>query len=177
MAYSFFNKIFDIFYLVSFFIILYSIMKKTIQGNAFAIVRSLRDAGYMAYIVGGAVRDMVMGAEPKDYDVVTDASVDDVSELFERTYPVGARFGVSIVVADNHAFEVAQFRSDGVYKDGRRPSEVKPAGEMEDILRRDFTINALLYDPDEDKIIDHISGIDDINRKLIRTIGNPESGG
>ncbi len=144
-----------------------------LKKNAFEIIYCLREAGFKAFIVGGAVRDMVMGVEPKDYDIVTDASTDEVSKLFERTYPVGTKFGVSIVRYGNNSYEVAQFRTEGEYIDGRRPSSVKPAGEIEDVKRRDFTVNALLYDPEKDKIIDHVSGIEDINRKIIRTIGNP----
>jgi len=144
-----------------------------LKKNAFEIVHHLRKAGFRAFIVGGAVRDMVMGIEPKDYDIVTDASTEEVSNLFERNHPVGSKFGVSIVVIGSNSYEVAQFRTDGVYEDGRRPSSVEPAGEVEDIKRRDFTINALIYDPESDQIIDHVSGINDIREGIISTIGNP----
>lgn len=144
-----------------------------LKKNAFKIVHHLREAGFRAFIVGGAVRDMVMGVKPNDYDIVTDASTEEVSNLFERTHPVGSKFGVSIVVTGNNSYEVAQFRTDGVYIDGRRPSSVEPAREVEDVKRRDFTINALIYDPDNDKIIDHVSGINDIRNGIIRTIGYP----
>ncbi len=145
-----------------------------LKENAFKIIYRLREAGFSSFIVGGAVRDMVMGIEPKDYDIVTNASPEEVSNLFERTYPVGSKFGVSIVMKDNISYEIAMFRKDGVYEDGRRPSSVEKAGEIEDVKRRDFTINALLYDADKDKIIDHVSGINDIHNGIIRTIGNPE---
>ncbi|MFC1561141.1 CCA tRNA nucleotidyltransferase [Candidatus Latescibacterota bacterium] len=145
----------------------------TLKKNAYEITHRLREAGFEAFIVGGAVRDMVMDVEPKDYDIATDASTDEVSKLFERTYPVGTKFGVSIVKYGNNSYEVARFRTEGKYENGRRPSSVKPAGEVEDVKRRDFTINALLYDPENDQIIDHVSGIEDINNKIIRTIGNP----
>ncbi|MFC1651394.1 CCA tRNA nucleotidyltransferase, partial [Candidatus Latescibacterota bacterium] len=123
--------------------------------------------------VGGAPRDMAMGLEPIDYDIATDASPDEVSGLFERTYPVGREFGVSIVMIGGNSFEVSQFRTEGEYIDGRRPSEVKSADETEDVKRRDFTINALLYDPLQDKITDLVSGLDDIKAGIIKTIGDP----
>jgi len=144
-----------------------------LKKNALEIVHRLRAAGYKALIAGGAVRDMVMGAEPDDYDIVTNASTAEVAELFERTYPVGARFGVNIVVVGDYAYEVAQFRKDGMYLDGRRPEGVEPADESIDVLRRDFTINGLLYDPLEDMFIDKVGGMDDIKRGIIRAIGDP----
>lgn len=147
--------------------------KETLKIKAQEIVRHLREAGYKAFIVGGAVRDIVMNVEPKDYDIVTDASTDEVSCLFERTNPVGKQFGVNIVVMGDDTFEVAQFRKDGLYKDGRRPVTVKTADEIEDVKRRDFTINGLLYDPEANRVIDHVSGIDDIHHGIIRTIGDP----
>ncbi|MFC1541272.1 CCA tRNA nucleotidyltransferase [Candidatus Latescibacterota bacterium] len=146
-----------------------NILKK----HAFEIVKTLRNAGFKAFIVGGAPRDMAMGLDPKDYDIATDASTDDVSRLFERTYPVGRKFGVSIVMFDDSSFEVSQFRTEGEYVDGRRPSVVKPADETEDVKRRDFTINALLYDPEKDQLIDLVSGFDDIKAGRIKAIGNP----
>ncbi len=147
----------------------------SLKENAYEIVRCLRTAGFRAFIVGGAVRDIVMDIEPKDYDIATDASTDEVSGLFEQIHPVGKRFGVNVVIIGRDSFEVAQFRKDGVYEDGRRPVSVEPAGEIEDVERRDFTINGMLYDPENDKIIDHVSGIDDIRRGIIRTIGDPRA--
>ena len=153
---------------------LYNFMKcDKLKENAFKIVANLRKAGFKAFIVGGAVRDMVMCVQPKDYDIATDASPENISQLFERTYSVGAKFGVSVVFMDNHTYEIAQFRKDSCYKDGRRPERVFKASEVEDSQRRDFTINALIYDPVKDEIIDHVSGIDDIHNRIIRTIGNP----
>ena len=147
----------------------YSQLKK----NAVDIVRRLQKAGFEAYIVGGAVRDMVLECKPKDYDIATNASPPDIKRLFRKVYPVGAQFGVSMVVKGSHAYEVAQFRVEGVYEDGRRPLHVQPAQAIEDVLRRDFTMNALLYDPIHDTIIDHVHGVDDIHARIIRTVGDP----
>lgn len=145
----------------------------TLKKSALEIVHRLKTAGFSAFIVGGAVRDIVMGIEPKDYDIVTDAAVEEVSGLFDRTFSVGSKFGVNVVVMGNDSYEVARFRKDGVYEDGRRPVNIESADEIDDVKRRDFTINGLLYDPETDRIIDHVSGIDDIRQGIIRTIGDP----
>jgi len=141
--------------------------------NALKIVRRLRDAGFRAYFAGGAVRDMIMGVESGDYDIATDASPEEVAALFTRVVPVGKRFGVSLVVLGGKSYEVAQFRTDGVYTDGRRPEKVEPSNELEDVRRRDFTINALMYDPVEERILDPVGGRRDIERRIIRTVGDP----
>lgn len=140
---------------------------------ALSIVETLRYAGYDAVIVGGAVRDMVMGIDPVDYDIATSAGPEDVSGLFDVVHPVGAKFGVTMVVIDGLPFEVAQFRREGPYLDGRRPESVETAGAEEDVQRRDFTINALMYDPFKNRIIDHVGGKDDITSGVIRTVGDP----
>ena len=114
------------------------------RDEAFRIVFRLREAGFEAYIVGGAVRDMVMGLEPKDWDIAADASPDDVERLFERVHRVGAQFGVCLVVSGGVSYEVAMFRKDGAYEDGRRPVRVERADPRADVLRRDFTMNALI---------------------------------
>ena len=137
--------------------------------NAIEIVTHLRDAGFKAYIVGGAVRDMVMGIEPEDYDIATDASPTDIANLFERVIPVGEKFGVSLVVLEGKPYEVAQFRIDGAYQNGRRPSRIEPSSEFEDVRRRDFTINALIYDPLKDRIIDCVGGENDIRKGISKT--------
>ncbi|MFC1694315.1 CCA tRNA nucleotidyltransferase [Candidatus Latescibacterota bacterium] len=149
-------------------------MDDTIRHHAMDIINRLRKAGFRAFIVGGAVRDMVMGLEPKDYDIATDASQKDVERLFDKVSPVGAQFGVSLVFLDGKPYEVAQFRMDGEYIDGRRPLGIEPATELEDIKRRDFTINAMMYDPVEDRIIDLIGGENDITDRVIRTVGDPD---
>ncbi len=144
-----------------------------IRNAAFEIVFRLRDAGYKAFIVGGAVRDMVMELEPKDYDIATDAPPEEVERLFDRVYPIGAKFGVSLVMVGKNTYEVAMFRKDGAYEDGRRPTLVERSDEIEDVNRRDFTINALIYDPADDRVIDHVGGVEDIRRRIIRTVGDP----
>jgi poly(A) polymerase len=141
--------------------------------EAVRIVLRLREAGYRAYIVGGAVRDMVMGIEPKDYDIATDASPAEVERLFDRVYDVGVKFGVSLVGIGSRTYEVAMFRRDGVYEDRRRPSQVERSDEIGDVRRRDFTMNALLYDPVDDQIIDHVGGVEDIRGCIVRTVGDP----
>ena len=138
------------------------------------IVRRLRAEGFQAYLVGGCVRDLVMGREPKDYDVSTDATPDQVVKLFPESLTVGAQFGVVIVPRAEGNVEVATFRSDGRYADGRHPSEVRyPKTPREDVRRRDFTINGLLLDPLENQVLDYVGGQGDIRARRIRAIGNP----
>jgi len=137
------------------------------------IVETLRAKGHEAYFVGGCVRDRVMKVVPKDYDIATDARAEEVMKTFKRTIPVGAKFGVVIVVQDGTNFEVATFRKDGEYLDSRHPVAVHFSDAREDVLRRDFTINGLLYDPAKRRVIDHVDGVKDIRKKVIRTIGDP----
>jgi putative nucleotidyltransferase with HDIG domain len=138
------------------------------------IVRRLRAEGFQAYLVGGCVRDLVMGREPKDYDVSTDATPDQVVRLFPDSLTVGAQFGVVIVPRQEGNVEVATFRSDGRYTDGRHPSEVRYAKTpQEDVRRRDFTINGLLLDPLDNQVLDYVGGQGDIRARRIRAIGNP----
>jgi poly(A) polymerase len=138
-----------------------------------SIVRRLKQAGFEAYFVGGCVRDFVRGVTPGDYDIATSALPDQVTALFERTLTVGAKFGVIMVIADGHPYEVATFRSDDIYEDGRRPTCVHFSSVREDVFRRDFTINGLLMDPETHQIIDYVDGLADIDRKVLRTIGDP----
>jgi len=142
--------------------------------KALKIVKTLSDAGFKAYWAGGCVRDMIMGLQPHDYDIATDARPDQVIKLFEKTVQVGASFGVIKVLYDSHEFEVATFRSDGIYIDGRHPEEVHFSQEKEDALRRDFTINGLFYDTSRGKIIDYVNGRQDIKDGIIRTINDPK---
>src|SRR4029079_6138929 len=121
----------------------------------------------------GCVRDMVMGIEPADYDIATAAHPEQVMRIFPRTEPVGARFGVVLVIHRGHPFEVATFRSDEAYVDGRRPTSVIFTDVKQDVLRRDFTINGLLFDPLSKEIIDYVSGQDDIRARMVRAIGDP----
>jgi poly(A) polymerase len=141
---------------------------------AIEIVRRLRAEGFQSYLVGGCVRDLVMGREPKDYDVSTDATPDQVVRLFPNSLTVGAQFGVVVVPQEQGSVEVATFRSDGRYTDGRHPSEVRyTKTPEEDVRRRDFTLNGLLYDPLHDQMLDYVGGQADIRARRIRTIGDP----
>lgn len=141
---------------------------------ATSIVQQLRRGGYEAYFVGGCVRDMVLGLDPTDYDIATSARPEDVMRLFRRTEPIGARFGVVLVIYHGVPFEVATFRSDEAYLDGRRPSSVVFTDARTDVLRRDFTINGLLYDPLERHVIDYVGGQEDIRRQIVRAIGDAD---
>lgn len=136
------------------------------------ICRRLCSAGHRALLAGGCVRDMVLRVEPQDYDVATSATPDEVASLFGRTIGVGARFGVQIVVLPEGHFEVATFRLDGPYTDGRHPDYVEFRGEVEDASRRDFTINAMFLDPASNEVIDYVGGRGDLERKLIRAVGD-----
>jgi poly(A) polymerase len=137
------------------------------------LVRKLRAAGHVAYYAGGCVRDLLSDKPPKDVDIATDARPEVVQKLFPRTYAVGAHFGVIVVLENDFQFEVATFRSDGAYLDGRRPVEVHFATAEEDAARRDFTINGMFFDPEKDEVIDFVGGRADLERKLIRAIGDP----
>ena len=167
---------------------------------AISIVRTLRDQGHQAYLVGGCVRDLLLKREPADYDIATDATPDDVVRIFPETYAVGAQFGVVLVPlpesertamgegqeadGEQHALsghqhklciEVATFRCDVGYSDGRHPDEVRFSRDpKEDVQRRDFTINGLLLDPLSDEVLDFVGGENDLNAGIIRAIGNPE---
>ena len=153
--------------------------------EALRILLALREAGYEAYLAGGCVRDLVLGREPADYDVATSATPDVVLGMFDRTFAVGAHFGVVLVApADENArfvTEVATFRSDGIYSDGRHPDVVEYTRNAEDdVRRRDFTINGLLLDPlratDNPRaaVIDHVGGLADLDAGVVRAIGRPE---
>jgi len=134
----------------------------------------LRDAGHQAYLVGGCVRDLVLGREPADYDVATDALPERVQQLFPDSIAVGARFGVIIVAEGSVQVEVATFRSDVGYSDGRHPDRVTYArSPEEDVRRRDFTINGLLLDPRTGEVLDFVGGRDDLRAGLLRAIGEP----
>jgi poly(A) polymerase len=144
-------------------------MEKTARN----VASRLREQGHIAYFAGGCVRDMVRGLTPKDYDIATDARPETVQTLFPRTYAVGAHFGVIIVLEDGFQFEVATFRSDDAYVDGRHPSAVHFSSPEEDAKRRDFTINGMFYDPVAGEVIDRVGGQADIAAKLVRAIGDP----
>lgn len=138
------------------------------------ICRTLRQAGHQAYLVGGCVRDLLLKREPADYDVATDALPRRVQELFPESLAVGAQFGVVIVLHDDVQVEVATFRSDVGYSDGRHPDSVIYAkSPEEDVQRRDFTINGLLLDPDKGEVLDFVGGREDLAGRKIRAIGEP----
>ncbi|HNZ67238.1 MAG TPA: CCA tRNA nucleotidyltransferase, partial [Planctomycetota bacterium] len=143
-----------------------------LKEKAIRIVQQLRDNGYTAYFCGGCVRDSILQKTPKDYDIVTNAHTQDVQKIFHRTIPVGASFGIVRVLEGKDEFEVATFRKDGKYIDGRRPESVEFCDEKEDSMRRDFTINGLFLDPIDNKIIDYVHGQEDIQKRLLRTIGD-----
>jgi poly(A) polymerase len=156
---------------------------------AISIVSDLRQRGFQAYLVGGCVRDLLLGREPKDYDVATNAKPQQVMEIFPETYAVGAQFGVVLVPSSGEvseddagggsshrgAIEVATFRSDIGYSDGRHPDEVRFSKDpREDVARRDFTINGMLLDPVTGEVLDYVGGRPDLEAGIIRTIGDPE---
>jgi poly(A) polymerase len=149
--------------------------------RAFAVdvVRRLREHAFEAYWAGGCVRDQLLGKMPKDFDVATTARPDDVRQLFgrRRTVAVGESFGVVCVVGprDSGQVEVATFRQDAAYSDGRHPDSVRFSTPQADAERRDFTINGMFYDPLEDRVIDFVGGQDDLARRVIRAIGDPQS--
>ncbi|OGN69870.1 MAG: hypothetical protein A3I15_02775 [Chlamydiae bacterium RIFCSPLOWO2_02_FULL_49_12] len=137
------------------------------------IVERLKEKGFIAYFAGGWVRDFLMKHPSDDIDIATTASVEEVRALFEKTIPVGIAFGIVIVVEEGHPFEVATFRKERGYLDGRRPTKVEPASPQEDAQRRDFTINGLFYDPTTDELFDYVEGKRDLQKGIIRAIGNP----
>ena len=170
-----------------------------VKQAAISVIRTLREHGHQAYLVGGCVRDLLLGREPADYDVSTDATPREVMRIFPETYAVGAQFGVVLVpisgtakelaqeathdpvetpveAAKHKAIEVATFRNDGLYSDGRHPDEVRFSKTAEeDVQRRDFTINGLLLDPlDHDRVLDYVGGQTDLKAGIVRTIGDPE---
>lgn len=142
---------------------------------ASSIVRRLRGAGHEAMLVGGCVRDLLLGCKPDDYDVATDATPEQVAALFERTLLAGAKFGVVLVVADGTHVEVATFRRESGYSDRRHPDQVEFSDAEHDAQRRDFTVNALFMDPETGHIVDHVNGQGDIARRLIRCVGDPRA--
>jgi len=139
------------------------------------IVRILRQNGYDAVFAGGCVRDMIMNVEPQDVDVATDAPPDRVLGLFKKTIPVGEAFGVVIVRVGGIGYEVATFRKEGQYQDGRRPTSICFVSKEEDVSRRDFTCNGLLYDPLSETLLDYVGGRADIEARILRAIGNPDT--
>ncbi|MFB3924986.1 MAG: CCA tRNA nucleotidyltransferase [Syntrophales bacterium] len=150
-------------------------MKSRSFDAAANIVRTLVEAGHESYLVGGSVRDLIRGIEPREYDIVTSATPEQVRALFARTVPVGESFGVILVLEGGRQYEVATFRTERGYENGRRPSQVEFSVHVqEDVRRRDFTINGLLMDPLTRRILDYTGGCEDIRNRIIRTIGDPD---
>ncbi len=143
------------------------------ESAATEVVKQLREAGHVAYFAGGCVRDLALGQQPHDIDIATSALPQQVERTFQKTHAVGAHFGVIIVVMGRYSFEVATFRADGTYRDGRRPEHVTFADAEADAQRRDFTINGMFFDPINDEVIDYVGGQADLKRRVIRAIGEP----
>lgn len=143
------------------------------KAAAIDIIGKLQEKGHIAYLAGGCVRDMLRGETPKDYDIATSALPEEITSIFTKTREVGVHFGVVIVIVNNQAFDVATFRNDGSYKDGRHPEEVTFSTPQDDTARRDFTVNGIFFDPISEKYIDFVEGKSDIDKKVIRAIGEP----
>jgi tRNA nucleotidyltransferase/poly(A) polymerase len=137
------------------------------------VVRRLGDAAHVAYFAGGCVRDRLMGHDPTDYDVATDARPSQITKLLDRARSVGESFGVMLVRSKGHTVQVATFRTDGDYRDGRHPEEVEFSDAEHDAQRRDFTINGLFEDPLTNQVIDYVGGQADLEARMIRAIGDP----
>lgn len=143
------------------------------QQTAYNIIQKLQQKGYLAYLAGGSVRDMLMEKNPQDFDIATSATPEEIESLLKKTIPIGKKFGVILAIENEHHFEIATFRSDSGYSDGRRPDAVYFSSPKKDAQRRDFTINGLFYDPIQKEVLDYVEGEKDIQNKIIRFIGNP----
>jgi len=140
---------------------------------AVSIVKRLQESGHQALLAGGCVRDHLLGFKPTDYDIATSATPDQIEKIFSKTIPVGRQFGVMLVILNSIQFEVATFRTEGGYQDGRRPGFVNFSNAEEDASRRDFTVNGLFYDPIQHRVLDYVGGVKDLSDELIRCIGDP----
>lgn len=143
------------------------------QAAARSVVEKLRAAGFQALFAGGCVRDTLLGIDPHDYDVATSARPEEVERLFPRTVPVGVQFGVILVLEQGAEIQVATFRGDGTYHDGRHPESITYTDAEGDAGRRDFTVNGLFYDPINSKVLDFVGGREDLKAGILRAIGNP----
>ena len=141
---------------------------------AYKVVRRLHKEGYTALFAGGCVRDRLLNRPAKDYDVVTDAVPEEVTKCFRRTLQIGAQFGVVMVLTDGQQVEVATFRTEGGYQDGRHPDYVEFGSATEDASRRDFTVNGMFYDPLTKEVLDFVNGQKDLEKRILRTIGDPD---
>ena len=147
---------------------------KLLRATALEIIRQLQAAGFSAFWVGGCVRDFLLGREPQDYDIATSARPEQVEKLFKRTVAVGRKFGVMVVIENGQPFQVATYRAEADYRDGRHPEQVTFGDAEADAQRRDFTVNGLFYNPIAEKLHDWVGGEKDLRAKIIRTIGVPE---
>jgi poly(A) polymerase len=139
------------------------------------IAKTLKDRGFTVYFAGGCVRDHLRGQKPQDFDIATTAKPEEVEKIFRKTIPVGKQFGVMIVIEGEIPFEVATFRCEGGYQDGRHPTHVSFTQPEEDAKRRDFTVNGMFYDPFAEQVIDFVGGLEDLPKKILRAIGDPEA--
>ncbi len=142
--------------------------------KALFITQTLQNAGHIAYFAGGWVRDFLLHHPSDDIDIATSATPQEVQALFSKTIPIGIAFGILLVVIDNDSFEVATFRKESDYQDGRHPSSIEFSDAKQDAIRRDFTINGIFYDPVKDEILDFVEGRKDLKKKLLRSIGDPK---
>lgn len=149
--------------------------KATAREAALKVASELHTAGFTAYFAGGCVRDRLLGHEPEEYDIATDARPEQVEKIFNKVQKVGESFGVMLVRLKGHTVEVATFRTEGVYSDGRHPDEVAFTDAEHDAQRRDFTINGLFENPQDGEVIDHVGGAADLERGVIRAIGDPHA--
>jgi tRNA nucleotidyltransferase (CCA-adding enzyme) len=149
-------------------------MRTKVPSEVRAICKRLKERGHKAYIVGGCVRDLIIGRKASDWDVTTDAKPTELLEIFPRIIPTGIQHGTVTVLVDDKPFEVTTFRGEGAYSDGRRPDTVEFVSDITaDLARRDFTVNAIALDPDDGHVIDPFEGRKDIERRVIRAVGTP----
>ena len=163
----------NLFFIIPLFLAFCYSKSMNVFETALKILEKIRQNGGTAYIAGGAVRDLLMGSSPNDVDIVTSLSTDELRPLFKKTIEVGVQFGILVVVEDGHRFEIATFRTEAGYKDGRRPDIILAGTPEEDAKRRDFTINGMFLDPFTNETIDFVGGKEDLKEKKIRAIGNP----
>ncbi len=147
----------------------------SLRKTATLVATRLHEAGHQAFFAGGCVRDQLLKIRPKDFDIATSATPDEVQALFDNTNSIGAHFGVILIKEAGHHLEIATFRHDGSYQDSRRPNSVTFTNAKEDAKRRDFTINGLFQETDSGEIIDYVDGLVDIENKILRAIGNPST--
>ena len=148
---------------------------KEVDLGALKIIENLRSAGYIGFLAGGCVRDGLLGLKPKDWDIATNASPEQVASIFKQTLLVGEKFGSCVVVLSEDSYDVTTFRNDGPYLDNRHPAYIEISSPKQDALRRDFTINGLFYDPIKLELIDYVGGLRDLEERKLRCIGTPEN--